>query len=83
MEHTAIDIDTSSVNNNTKCYNVCPKSLIIYLSQVIILMSVVCVSMYNLSINHPDKTLWSSLLSSSIGYVLPAPKMRKNKAKTE
>ena len=41
------------------------------LCQVIILYTVIVVSIYNLTVAHDDSTLWTALLSSSLGYLLP------------
>ena len=52
------------------------KSQVTYFCQVIILYVMICTSLYNLSsknIKGEDKTLWVSLLCSSIGYLLPSP----------
>ena len=50
-----------------------PKTEIVFICQMILVFVVVCVSLYNLTLeNKPDK-LWVVLLSSSIGYALPNP----------
>ena len=48
----------------------CPKEEIVFLCQVIILYTVIVVSIYNLTVAHDDSTLWTALLSSSLGYLL-------------
>ena len=45
----------------------CPKEEIVFLCQVIILYTVIVVSIYNLTVAHDDSTLWTALLSSSLG----------------
>ena len=76
---STIDIDENNSYNANYCYKTCTKSLIVYICQITILSVVICVSLYNLTNDHADKSLWSTLLSSSIGYLMPAPKMRKYK----
>ena len=50
-----------------------PKTEIVFVCQMLLVFVVVCVSLYNLTLeNKPDK-LWVVLLSSSIGYALPNP----------
>ena len=49
-----------------------PKGEIVFLCQVIV------VSIYNLTIGHGDSTLWTALLSSSLGYLLPNPSMKRD-----
>ena len=45
--------------------------------QVIILYTVIVVSIYNLTVGHGDSTLWTALLSSSLGYLLPNPSLKR------
>ena len=51
----------------------CPKEEIVFLFQVVILYTVI----YNLTVGHGDSTLWTALLSSSLGYLLPNPSMKR------
>ena len=55
----------------------CPKEEIVFLCQVIILYTVIVVSIYNLTVGHGDSTLWTALLSSSLGYLLPNPSLKR------
>ena len=57
----------------------CPKEEIVFLCQVIILYTVIVVSIYNLTVAHDDSTLWTALLSSSLGYLLPNPSLKNNR----
>ena len=50
----------------------CPKEEIVFLCQVIIVVSI-----YNLTVAHDDSTLWTALLSSSLGYLLPNPSLKR------
>lgn len=55
-----------------------PKEEIVYFSQILIIFCVVVTCLVNLSINQGDKdSLWASLLSASVGYLLPNPKIKK------
>ena len=54
----------------------CPEE-IVFLCQVIILYTVIVVSIYNLTVAHDDSTLWTALLSSSLGYLLPNPSLKR------
>ena len=49
----------------------CPKEEIVFLYTVIV------VSIYNLTVGHGDSTLWTALLSSSLGYLLPNPSLKR------
>ena len=55
----------------------CPKEEIVFLCQVIILYTVIVVSIYNLTVAHDDSTLWTALLSSSLGYIPPNPSLKR------
>ena len=55
----------------------CPKEEIVFLCQVIILYTVIIVSIYNLTVGHGDSTLWTALLSNSLGHLLPNPSLKR------
>lgn len=54
-----------------------PRSQILFLFQVLVVLIIVIVSIVNLSLSTKceELTVWVALLSSSIGYMLPAPKI--------
>ena len=54
------------------------KEQIIYFSQIIIVYTVIIAAIVNLSLG-VEAPIWASILSGSVGYVLPAPKIRKRK----
>ena len=61
-------------SNNWSCCCVrLPAQQIIYFSQVLIAYVVIIVSLVNLSLFDANVPLWSSLLSGTIGYLLPNP----------
>ena len=55
----------------------CPKEEIVFFCQVIILYTDIVVSIYNLTVGHSDSTLWTALLSNSLGYLLPNPSLKR------
>ena len=57
---------------------VCPKEEIVFLCHVIVLYTVILISIYNLTTGHENSILWTALLSSSLGYLLPNPTLRRN-----
>ena len=57
---------------------VCPKEEIVFLCQVLVLFTVIMLSIYNLTTGHENSNLWTALLSSSLGYLLPNPTLRRN-----
>ena len=54
-----------------------PKSEIVFFCQIIILYTVILTSTYNLTKGNGDSNLWTALLSSSLGYLLPHPTIKK------
>ena len=59
------------------CGGKVPKQEIIYLSQVVLIYIVVVTCVVNLTLWDVNQSLWASLLSGCIGYILPSPKLRK------
>ena len=55
----------------------CPKEEIVFLCQIVILYTVIVLSIYNLTVAHDDSTLWTALLSSWLGYLLPNPSLKR------
>ena len=53
----------------------CTKEEIVLFCQLI-LYTVIVVSIYNMSVGHGDSTLWTALLSSWLGYLLPNPQLQ-------
>ena len=52
---------------------------VIFLTQIIAIFIVIIVSLYNLSAKTGDDSLWTALLTSCLGYVLPNPKVKSAK----
>ena len=53
-----------------------PKAKIVYLCQVLLILSIVLASIYNLTNQQGDQQLWVALLSSCMGYLLPNPTIK-------
>jgi len=56
------------------------KECISYFVQMIVLFCIIAVSLYKVSTTTESKELWISLLSSCMGYILPAPTLKKDKS---
>ena len=54
-----------------------PKSEIVFFCQTLIVYIVILTSIYNLTTQKGDSNLWTALLSSSLGYLLPNPTIKK------
>ena len=52
-----------------------PRSQIVFLTQVVIVYIVIVACIVNLSTHNGSTELWTALLSSSLGYLLPAPQL--------
>ncbi len=56
-----------------------PKSEIVFGTQIFMLYIVIIVCLVNLTIGNGDSNLWTALLSSSLGYMLPNPTLKSLK----
>ena len=54
-----------------------PRSEIVFFSQMTIIVCVIVASIYNLTTSHEDRSLWITLLSSSLGCFLPNPSIER------
>lgn len=54
-----------------------PRSEIVFLCQILVLYTVIIVSIYNLTIGTENSNLWTALLSSCLGYLLPNPTIKQ------
>jgi hypothetical protein len=68
--------DTDSVSSWVTCGKKTPRSEVIFLCQVLILYTVIIASIYNLTVQSQNSTLWTALLSSCLGYLLPSPTIK-------
>ena len=58
-----------------------PKEEIVFFTQVILIYVIAITSIVNLTMEAKHETLWTSLLSASLGYMLPAPPLNNLKKK--
>lgn len=54
-----------------------PRSQVVFAAQVIVVFTIVLISIINLSLTDKceETTVWVAILSSSVGYMLPSPKL--------
>ena len=52
------------------------QSKVVYICQIFILYAIILTCLGNLSAGTDQINLWSTLLASCIGYILPAPKLK-------
>ena len=55
-----------------------PRSEAVFVVQALILYIVIITSLVNLTIDNEPSTLWTALLSSCLGYMLPCPSIKKS-----
>jgi hypothetical protein len=53
-----------------------------YIIQVTVIVILMVGSILNLSFNSDNSSVWLALLSSAVGYILPAPEPKKRKQDT-
>ena len=58
-----------------------PKQEAVFFSQVILIYTVVITCILNLSLTKDNSNLWTALLSSCLGYILPSPSIKSNAPK--
>ena len=56
---------------------------IVFVSQVLLLFIVVIVSLVNLSLENGNTNLWTMVLTSCLGYMLPNPRLKPAKEKPD
>lgn len=66
-----MDVETSSQKMSVNRSN-----LILFTSQITLVFIVVIAALINLSIQNGNRDLWTVVLTSCLGYVLPNPKLK-------
>lgn len=54
-----------------------PKQEVMFFSQIFALYIVIIIGLINITLQNENSNLWLSLLSGSIGYLLPNPSLKK------
>jgi hypothetical protein len=74
------DIYSVTSTSNWKLFGrILPKNEVIFICQVVILYIVIITCIANLSLRNGDSNLWTALLSSSLGIMLPQPTLSTRK----
>ena len=55
-----------------------PKNELVFIAQVVLIYIVVITSIVNLAMGNDGGKIWTALLSSSLGYLLPSPTLKTN-----
>ena len=85
MTEEIFRIPSTDGNQSTRCNwnvfgNKIPKEEFVFFAQVVLIYIVCITCIINLSIGNGNSNLWTSLLSGSLGYILPSPKLSKHVA---
>ena len=59
-----------------------PQNEVVYFTQVILIFTVIITCIVNLSRGEGDSNLWTCLMSSCLGYLLPNPKINSLEKKS-
>lgn len=54
-----------------------PRAEIVFFAQIFLIYAVVGVSLFNLSRGYGDSQMWTALLGSCLGYLLPNPSISR------
>ena len=52
---------------------------VLFSVQVTVIFIVICTSLINLALENGNKNLWTLILSGSLGYILPNPRIKVEK----
>ena len=78
-----MDPNNISISSEKEVWNVfgyhVPKLEVVFFSQIIALYLVIITCLINLTITNVKIELWCSLLSASIGYLLPNPSLKRDR----
>lgn len=55
--------------------------IVVFAAQVLLLFIVVLTSLVNLTLNYGNTNLWTMVLTSCLGYMLPHPRLKSSKEK--
>lgn len=58
-------------------------SVLLFAFQISIIFIVICVSLLNLTLQWGNLNLWTVILTSSLGYIMPNPKLKVDKTGEE
>ena len=78
MEEQTISVDNPSVTSKWTCFGYkFPRQEVVFFSQILIIYIVILTCLINLSVGTGESNLWTALLGSCLGYIMPNPSMSK------
>lgn len=70
-------------NSNKTAFDLSKPDVLLFTFQVILIFIVVCTSLLNLTFQWGNLNLWTVILTGSLGYIMPNPKLRADIQKLE
>ena len=70
--------DNNQERQSWKCFGQdCNRSLVVFLSQLFVILLIIacCIVRITLAETCEETTAWIAILSSTVGYILPSPKL--------
>ena len=69
-------VSIGSQQNSNMCMKQMPKNQMVFFAQVFLIYGLIAVSLSQLILQSNEKELWLVLLASSVGYILPSPRLK-------
>ena len=63
-------------NTSNKSLRFMKPDVMLFIFQVVLIFIVVCVSLLNLTYQWGNQNLWTVILTGSLGYIMPNPKLK-------
>jgi len=64
-------------------WNLCgdrvPKQEVVFICQLIATFCIVIVALINLSLDHPNRELWATMVGAGFGYLVRSPSIRRRR----
>ena len=67
------------MESDRKNLNLGKPDVVLFSFQVLLIFIVVCVSLLNLTFQWGNQNLWTVILTGSLGYIMPNPKLKIEK----
>ena len=78
MDEQTVQVENSSVGSRWHLFGYkFPRHEVVYFSQIIIIYMVILTCLINLTIGRGESNLWTALLASCLGYMMPNPSINK------
>ena len=76
-------MDKNNLERRNSQVNFAKPDVMLFAFQVVLIFIVVCVSLLNLTFQWGNLNLWTVILTGSLGYIMPNPKLKADIEKLE